>query len=385
MKIAHVVNSSTEGIVGVERRVLYLASAQKARGSSVLVVTDLPGMLAETCREHAISAVVAPALTQESRFPEPSDTAVAELIGIFRKFDTELIHCHTLPVAAQAIPAGNQVNIPCVLTFNGPSILMAARRAGLRFATILVTQARFAELKNNGMPENEIFYVPNGTKIASQTRSSPPARPLQPNLIFVGSLIPRKGVDVAIHAMAELRHRLGTGCPTLNIYGDGEQAAYLQEMVAVLRLSDFVRFCGFQPDILDRCASTDILVMSSRSETGPQVVLEAMSHGMPIAATDVGEVADMLPDRRYGQIVPVESIVKLADAIEALLTDINDRRFDPDLLIARHRDCYSDMRMAERIEAVYEQVVATNASAGKPIWTQPNRNLDKITGRQTEN
>ncbi len=367
MRIVHLVNASTEAIVGVERRVLYLAAAQKARGSSVTLVTDHPGVLADACAEQGIPVAVVPSLATEAGYLEPDDNAVHDLIAQFSDLTAELIHCHTLPVAAQAIPAGNQMNIPCVLTFNGPSIVMAAREAGLRFATILVTRARYDELRNSGMPEREIFYVPNGTKSmppAARSGNGQPGGP-RPNLIFVGSLIARKGVDVAIHAMAELRNRLGPDCPVLNIYGDGEQAGYLREMVTVLRLGETVAFHGFREDILESCPGTDILVMSSRSETGPQVVLEAMSRGMPIAATEVGEVAEMLPDRRYGRVVPAESITALADAIESLLAQVAAGEFDPALLIERHREHYSDEQMAERIEAVYRQVLAGSPAAAQ--------------------
>jgi glycosyltransferase involved in cell wall biosynthesis len=75
-------------------------------------------------------------------------------------------------------------------------------------------------------------------------------------------------------------------------------------MTAVLELNDVVRFHGFKLDVLEHCPNTDILVMSSRRETGPLVVLEAMSRGMPIVATAVGDVINMLPDRRYGRVIP---------------------------------------------------------------------------------
>ena len=169
-----------------------------------------------------------------------------------------------------------------------------------------------------------------------------------------------KGIDVAILSVAELRRRRGPDCPTLSVYGDGEQGKYLKEMVNVLGLSDIVRFHGMQPGILEHCDSTDILIMPSRFETGPLVVLEAMSRGMAIVATDVGEVVEMLPDRRYGRIVPVDSIVALADAVEALLGDIACGQFDPNLLIERHRSFYTNDKMADRVGAIYKKVLLDN-------------------------
>lgn len=185
-------------------------------------------------------------------------------------------------------------------------------------------------------------------------------------MITVGSLISRKAMENAILATAELRRRRGPDCPVLNVYGDGDLKGYLMEITAVLELDDVVRFHGSQPDILEHCPNTDILIMSSRLETGPLVVQEAMSRGMPIVATDVGEVAEMLPDRRYGRIVAIDSIVPLADAVESLLSDIEEGQFAPELLVERHREFYSDDKMAERTEAVYEQAILNESATVRP-------------------
>jgi glycosyltransferase involved in cell wall biosynthesis len=180
---------------------------------------------------------------------------------------------------------------------------------------------------------------------------------------MAGDLHPRKGIDVLILAMVELRRRLGPACPILNIYGDGFAEKYLTEMTAVLGLGDIVRFHGFRLGILESCPGSDILVLPSRDEVSPLVVLEAMSRGMPIVATDVGEVANMLPDGRYGRVVPKDSVMPLADAVELLLEDIAGGRFNPDLLIERHRSFYSIEKFAERTETAYRQILLNSSAA----------------------
>ena len=86
---------------------------------------------------------------------------------------------------------------------------------------------------------------------------------------------------------------------------------------------------------------------------------------MPIVATDVGEVARMMPDSRYGRVAPKDSVIPLADAIEALLTDIADGRFDRDLLIERHRSLYSIEKFAERTEAAYSQILVNSSATAR--------------------
>jgi glycosyltransferase involved in cell wall biosynthesis len=319
-------------------------------------------------------------LMPEGPMGRPTEKAMQGLAKQFRDFNADVIHCHELQPAAQAIPAGNRVRIPCVVTLHIPNIrgnlsrLKFAKSLGARFKIVALCRSDFESLKESDLPETDIYYVPNGTPPAS---SRPPVAAVtshRPNLIFAGVLEPRKGIDVVILAMAELRRRRGRDCPTLNIYGDANDQLfydYYKEMAEVCGLSDIIRFCGMQPGILESCPSSDILVVPSRAETGPLVVLEAMSRGMPIVATDVGEVAEMLPDPRYGRIIPVMigtrtqriSVAALADAIESLLSDIADGRFEPGLLIDRHRSFYTIERMAESIDMIYKEALLDESPA----------------------
>jgi glycosyltransferase involved in cell wall biosynthesis len=389
VRIAHVINDNETNITGDLTQTLNLAVVQKERGSDVTVTTDQAGgTLARACRQHGIPVTVAAGL-KEARSPDPVPETIADLIGQFRAFGPDVIHCHSLAAAGQAIQAGNQADIPCVLTLHAVDfriLLDASRGSDLRFTTIAVCRSHFEKLRESGViPEAELHYVPHGTKITAP-RTEPPggARgkqgPGRPNLMLVGSLSTRKGIDIAILVMADLRRRRGPDCPELNIYGQGlpmairpgrsterrlNSRSYFEEMVSVLELDDVVHFRGTEPDVLDHCSGTDILIVPSRAETGPLVVLEAMSRGMPVVAANVGEVNEMLPDQRYGRIVPTETIIPFTDAVESVLSDIAGGRFDPGLLIERHRSHYSSEKVADRVEAVYRQVLH-NGSPSRP-------------------
>jgi glycosyltransferase involved in cell wall biosynthesis len=363
MRIVHVTNSGNASTLGIERVVAYLAVAQKERGSDVMIVIDRQGIFTETCREYGIQVTVNDSLSPEGKLGAmPEDRVVRDLIKNLESFNADLIHCHSAPAAWVGIAAGNRANIPCVFTGDGPMPVLAGKRKGLRFATICITAASFEELKSK-MPGVSAYYVPNGTRVVSSAQEPETDAAHSVGLTFAGSLVRRKGVDIAILAMFELRRRLGHDCPILNIYGDGDQKAQLTEMAAVLELNDIVRFHGFKMGALEHCPSTDILIMPSRGEASPLVVLEAMSRGMPIVATDVGDVTRMLPDRRYGRVVPPESVVALADAIESLLADTASGEFDPDLLVERHRSVYSVEKWAERMEAAYRQILLNSSAA----------------------
>lgn len=197
-------------------------------------------------------------------------------------------------------------------------------------------------MKQHGIPEIELYYAPRGTMPVPREQSRVVNEAHRPDLIFVGSLDSRKGLDLAILAMAGLRQRRGP----------------------VLQLNNVARFHGFQANIVYQCPNSDILLMPSRSDVGPLVVPEAMSRGIPIVASEADNVPEMLPDERHGRIASINSIIPPIDAIESLMGDIVVGRFDPSLVVERHRSLFTNQIMAERVDAIYEQVLTANPVSG---------------------
>lgn len=356
MRVAHVTVTASS-MTGVETQILSLASAQRDRNFSAVVVADQAGIFAEACAARGIAVTLEPGLKPDTGdWWSPHEKAVKSLVSALSDCRPDIIHCHSRIAAALAFSAGDRLGVPCVFTHhNAPGDLPhgTVEILAARFTIICVSRIGLDYLRGEGAPEGSLHYVPRGT---SPVFPDHPAvhESDRPNLLLVGVMEDSKGVDIAVLAMRELNRRRGHDCPVLNIYGAGSKERYFREMTAILGLDDVVKFHGNQPGILQRCPETDILIVPSRAEAGPVVVLEAMSRGMPIVATDVGEVAEMLLDPRYGKIVPPESIKPLADAVEALLADISAGRFDPGLLVARHRASYTAAKMAARTERVYE-------------------------------
>lgn len=379
MRIAHIIDVKDDLAGGIEQHALNLAIAQKARGDSPTVIVPAPGALTAACEEYGIPVAMPAGLVrasllydlsiyaegremtdEEKGVREETRSAIYDLCLLFTELGVEIIHCHTARSALKAISAGNRIGVPCVYTSHIMRGLRYDKSAGLEFATISVCRSAFERLKNQGFPEEKLYYVPNGTKEVPRVTSGSS----RPSLIWVGRLESVKGPDFAILAMADLKRRQGPDCPVLNVYGAGSLEGHLKEMVSVLCLDDVVRFHGVQVGILEHCATTDILIVSSHVEVGPLVALEAMSRGMPIVATRVGEIESMIPDQRYGYIVRERSITALADGIESMLSDVRAGRFDPDLPILRHRALFTVEEMTERVDAVYKCLITRNAPVG---------------------
>jgi len=157
-----------------------------------------------------------------------------------------------------------------------------------------------------------------------------PAEPkLRPpfNLVAVGRFVPKKGYDVLLEAVALLR-RQGVDA-TLTLAGSGPLERQLRALTRTLGLEDRVRFPGFVPheQVPELLREADCFVMSSRvSASGdrdgiPNVILEAMAHGLPVVGTDVSGIGEVVQDGITGVLTPPENARALAAGIARLLGD----------------------------------------------------------------
>ena len=143
-------------------------------------------------------------------------------------------------------------------------------------------------------------------------------------MIFVGRLVDWKAVDITLKAL-KLARQSGLDV-RLEIVGDGPAESSLKSLAVDLGIKEWVAFHGFQPQskCAEHMARTDALILNSLYECGGAVVLEAMSLGLPVIASDWGGPADYL-DPSCGILVnpvPRESFAqRLADAILCLAQD----------------------------------------------------------------
>jgi glycosyltransferase involved in cell wall biosynthesis/GT2 family glycosyltransferase len=141
------------------------------------------------------------------------------------------------------------------------------------------------------------------------------------NLVVVGRLSPRKGQDVAVRALAELKAR---GCAaSLTIVG-GVFPGYewyelqLRDLINHLGLSEVVTLSGFQAETAPFYAGADVLLVPSLQEPFGTVALEGMARGLPVIASDVEGLREIVVPGVTGALVPAGSPSSLAEAIEAM-------------------------------------------------------------------
>lgn len=146
-------------------------------------------------------------------------------------------------------------------------------------------------------------------------------------ILFVGGLRPEKSVDTLIEAVGILQAR-GYSV-NLHIVGDGEQRTFLESVARSVLTPSSYYFHGFRsnPSEIDHFyRSADIFALSSLTEGFPRVILEAMARGLPVVATEIVGIPDLVRHRETGMLVPVQQPAKMAAAIAELIEDATLRR-----------------------------------------------------------
>jgi glycosyltransferase involved in cell wall biosynthesis len=112
----------------------------------------------------------------------------------------------------------------------------------------------------------------------------------------------------------------------LRIIGDGPERSGLEALAGELRISGSVEFLGFRKDVGALLAESDVFLMSSHYEGISIAVLEAMCAGLPVLATRVGGIPEMVEDGRTGVLVPDGDVEAMAQAMGKLLDSSHDRQ-----------------------------------------------------------
>ncbi len=140
------------------------------------------------------------------------------------------------------------------------------------------------------------------------------------------------------------------------IVGDGPERAQLERLSARLGIQDAVRLVGYQRDVTAYYDASDVFALTSHSEGSPNVLLEAMDAELPIVATAVGGIGEMIVDGQHGLLVPRGDIVEIARGIAALLGDSDLRRT---LTVAARQSlaAYSPEEYYAGVRSLFEKLV----------------------------
>lgn len=255
----------------------------------------------------------------------------------------DLIHAHfSYPDGFGMIGLAKKWNIPLVISALG-TIERKVAYEGTYTSRQIIKAMNFADkvlsvsedlklhIVNLGINENKVIVVPNGVdtekfKPAGKENSRKLLNlPLDKNIIlFVGALRSIKGVDYLIEAA---KNFVDSNTELYLVGRDDGLKKSLKKMAQDFKITDFIKFIGpvNHEDIPLWISASDILVLPSLSEGRPNVVLEALACEVPVVATDVGGIPELIINGETGYLVPAKNPLELSEKVNKLLGDENQR------------------------------------------------------------
>ncbi|WP_027659848.1 glycosyltransferase [Salinispora fenicalii] len=296
----------------------------------------------------------------------------------------EVIHAHYWMSGLVALTAGRQVGRPVVQTYQdlgvvkrrhqgaqdtSPACRIASERElGCRVDRVVAQCSdEVGELVRLGVPRSQIVVVPAGVNVAALAPrpGSAVARAAgRFRLLTVGRLVPRKGFETVIRAMAPLPDAecVVVGGPPGALEAD-PSAQRLWALAEECGVADRVQLVGAVPReaMGDWYRSADVLVAAPWYEPFGLTLLEAMACGLPVVGTAVGGLRDTVVDGVTGDLVPARSPRALSTALRRLLDD--EPRRSAYASAGRERaQTYSWSATAERLAELYAEVAAVRRS-----------------------
>jgi glycosyltransferase involved in cell wall biosynthesis len=239
------------------------------------------------------------------------------------------------------------------------------QRQAYRFAHRIVANSAAAaqQLEMEGVRRSRIRIIANGVQ-ADRYSVRRPARPIR-TVVTVANLRQEKAHEVLIEAAA----RLGPRHPNLRflIVGDGPRRHALEALVAERGLGAHVEFRGHREDVAAVLGEADLFVLPSRSEAFPNAAIEAMASGLPVIASAVGGLLDLIEPHRTGLLVPPDNPSSLAAAIEALLSAPQHAEALGNAARETVARRYSFERMVAAFEALYSSELGLRVPGARSL------------------
>lgn len=237
-------------------------------------------------------------------------------------------HANSAHVAQQILRMETGRSVPFVVTLHGTDVVKRGPMKAYAKATkmalhagqgVTVPSAFLAReaVQVFGLSPERIAQIPN---FVDPVLNQPPAEPRPARdtvtLVHVSNLRAVKRVQDILHAMTRLEPRV-----RLEVVGDGPQKGQLESLTRTLHLQERVRFLGRRDDVPEILRTSDVFVFPSQLESFGLAALEASACGLPVVASDVGGLPEVIQDGVSGMLFPSKDVEALAERIRRLVDD----------------------------------------------------------------
>lgn len=316
-------------------RVVCLINELDLGGAERVLVDQIShsqGVEFHVCLLSAARAVLAPGLPAEVRVHDLGGASlwdprpVARLRATLREIRPAVVHAHLPRSGAAAALATRGTGRPVVYTEHSlwsayslvarPLSVVAARAAT---AVVAVSDAVLrSSQQHTRIPDAKIRTIRNGVALERLPRATPRQVQGRLRVCAVGNLQPVKGYPHLLQALAALGSEAEV---SLDVFGDGPERSFLESVVRDLGLTGSVRFRGQHANAASMLAQYDAFCLPSLIEGLPIALIEAMGTGLPVIASAVGGVPEVVRQDVNGILVPPGDPAAIAAALRRLAGD----------------------------------------------------------------
>jgi glycosyltransferase involved in cell wall biosynthesis len=338
------------------------------------------GSLAEVALARGVDLIQVPDLFPDMQFLLRDARALLALLRVLRRVRPHIVHTHTTKAGLLGRVAARLAGVPVVVhTFHGHVLSHyygPVQTKLLRFMerVLGLMTDRIVAVSEQVRKDLLMFGIGDAEKVVVITlgldlqpflrcgayrgmwRREIGARSEEPLVGIVGRIFPVKNHRLFLEAGAILSRAM----PQVRfaVVGDGVLHGEMERLAQALGLGDRVIFAGWQRDLPRVYADLDALVITSKNEGTPVAAIEAMAAGVPVVATRVGGVPDLIADGKTGLLVPPEDAPALAAALQAVLTDRARAAALAEDARASVRERFEVSRLLADIEALYLDLLA---------------------------
>ncbi len=335
LKILYVITKSNWG--GAQRYVYDMAVAAKARGSQVLVAAGGEGELITRLTDAGISVRTITGLSRDISVGDEL-RAFNQLRKLFKEKRPDVVHLNSSKAGLAALAARLSGVKRIVFTVHGwawnearPAwqklIIRCIYWATLVLVDVAIAVSDTTRAQASGLPfvQKKFRVVHNGLShisFLSRAEARKKLLPGSPRTFWIGTIAelhPVKGLDVLIEAFEHMTVDFPEA--ELVIIGEGEERGALERQMKIEGVSGRSHLVGQVANASETLSAFDMFVLPSRSEALGYVLLEAGLAGLPVVATNVGGIPEIITDTVTGLLVPPDNRELLTDAMEKLSGD----------------------------------------------------------------
>jgi sugar transferase (PEP-CTERM/EpsH1 system associated) len=397
LRVVHVVLTLDVG--GLERNVVNQVREGQKLGQQVSIVClERPGTLA-----GQVEALGGRVVSLNKR-PGLRPGMILQARRALCELRPDVVHSHQLATLLYGGAAATSLGVPVVVHTEHGRERYATRlrtrvlgRTAGRFCDVfycltadMAGEVRAARI----VPERKLRVIHNGIDVAKfqaatgddlvATRAALGVPADAPLIGTVGRLSEVKRQDVLLRAFARVRQAVPKA--HLVLVGDGPLLSELQSLAAALDVADAVHFAGYQPHSGPFLRAMDVFALTSRSEGMPQAVLEASVIGLPVVASRVGGLPEVIEEGATGLMFPPGDDAALASALCDLLSDPVRRQALGSAARARVETKFSVARMANDYHRDFLRLLeargrGTTPAAAAAVGDAPDRGVVLGGGR----